>query len=276
MNIAFLKMHGAGNDFIVLDQREEVFNLTPALIRAMANRHCGVGCDQLVEIYPGMTGDIKLIFWNNDGSKAEACGNATRCVSAHIFAHDFDQIPRQKLLIETDFGVLTAISDEKGININMGHPQFDWRNIPLAYEDNVDALAIAGTPSTVSMGNPHCVFFVDDADAIAVDEEGAKIETHPLFPQKTNVEFISLIGDGRLRMRVWERGAGITLACGSGACAGLVTAIRRGLVARRATEIILDGGTLIIDWRDDGVWMRGPTVTVCKGYFEQDFLEKNR
>lgn len=258
--IPFMKMHGLGNDFVILDSRGGPARVTAALAQAMGDRHRGVGFDQLAEIRDSEAADIALDFWNSDGSRAGACGNATRCVGDHILR----DLARDEITIETARGILTARRAGDLVSVNMGAPILDWAGVPLAQGVDTAHLPIAGDPAAVGMGNPHCIFFVPDAEAVDLPAEGAAVEHHPLFPEATNVEFVSLTTPDRLRMRVWERGAGVTLACGSGACAAAVAAHRRGLTGRRVT-IDLDGGALEIDWRDDGVWMTGPVAHVFDG-----------
>ncbi|MDF2235404.1 diaminopimelate epimerase [Albimonas sp. CAU 1670] len=271
--LRFRKMHGLGNDFVVIDARGGGTRVTPALARALGDRHRGVGFDQLAEIVdPAELGDAQadagLIFWNSDGSTAGACGNATRCVSSLLLA----ETGRGMAQIRTQAGRLSGRRRDDGlIEVNMGPPALDWAEIPLAEAVDTLALPLPGAPAAVSMGNPHCVFVVDDAEAVDLALRGPQIETHPLFPQRTNVEFISLLAPDRLRLRVWERGAGVTLACGSGACAAVVAAARRGVTGRRA-EVVLDGGVLEIDWRDEGVVMAGPVASVFEAELSPSFL----
>jgi len=266
--LPFLKMHGLGNDFVVIDRRGGGAVVSPALARALGDRHRGVGFDQLVVIEPSERADAKLTFLNSDGSISAACGNASRCVARLLM----DETGRASVTLETERGLLPALDAGGGlVSVNMGPPQLDWREIPLAGETDTLHLPIPGDPAAVGMGNPHAVFFVEDAEAVALAEDGAAIEHHPLFPEATNVEYVSSLGPERLRMRVWERGAGITLACGSGACAVAVAAHRRGLTGRKV-EIVVDGGTLSLDWRDDGVWMTGPTALVFAGTLSEQMM----
>ncbi|MEZ5797010.1 MAG: diaminopimelate epimerase [Paracoccaceae bacterium] len=267
--LPFMKMHGAGNDFVVIDSRGRAGAVvTPALALALGDRNRGVGFDQLAEILPATDADFALDFWNSDGSRAGACGNASRCVADYVMrgaAKDF-------VVLRTARGQLRAerLADGR-VNVNMGQPQQDWSEVPLAHAVDGLHLPLAGDPVAVGMGNPHCVFFVDDAEAVDLAARGPALEHDPLFPERTNVEFAGLLGPDRLRMRVWERGAGITLACGSGACATAVAAHLRGLTGRRVT-LQLDGGVLEVDWRADGVWMTGPTEHVFDGWLTPAFL----
>lgn len=259
--LTFLKMHGLGNDFVVVDRRAGGPAVTPDLARRLGDRHRGVGFDQLAEVLPDPEVEARLVFWNADGSIAGACGNATRCVARLLL----DETARPRIRIRTERGILTAEDAGNGLTrVNMGPPLLDPAAIPLRADTDPLHLPLPGDPVAVGMGNPHCVFFVADATAVDVAARGAAVEHDPLFPQATNVEFASLIGPDHLRMRVWERGTGITLACGSGTCATAVAAHLRGLTGRRVT-VDVDGGRMEIDWRDDGVWMTGPTALVFRG-----------
>ncbi|MEZ5752336.1 MAG: diaminopimelate epimerase [Paracoccaceae bacterium] len=267
MPLSFTKMHGAGNDFVVIDSRGGAAVTTPALARALGDRHRGVGFDQLAELRDADDADLVLDFWNSDGSRAGACGNATRCVAWLVMR----ETGRDTVTIRTERGLLQAVRQDGKVWVNMGAPLTDWRDIPLAGPQDALHLPLPGDPVGVGMGNPHCVFLVPDAEAVALETDGPRIEHDPLFPQRANVEFASLIGPDHLRMRVWERGTGVTLACGSGACATAVAAAQRGLTGRRVT-MELDGGTLIADWRDDGVWLTGPVAEVFTATLTPDFM----
>ena len=269
--LTFIKMHGAGNDFVIIDSRGREAVVTPALARALGDRNRGVGFDQLAEIRPSDSADFALDFWNNDGTRAGACGNATRCVSDLILR----ETGRDALTLTTERGVLQAVRRADGlVSVNMGAPQLDWAQVPLARAVDPLHLPLAGDPVAVGMGNPHCVFFVPDAEAVDLAERGRAVEHDPLYPQRTNVEFATLTAPDHLRMRVWERGAGVTLACGSGACATAVAAHLRGLAGRHVT-LHMDGGLLEVDWRDDGVWLTGPVVRVFDGWLSPQFLAQN-
>lgn len=270
-----MKMHGLGNDFVVIDSRGRgalaAGVTTPALARALGDRNRGVGFDQLAEIRDSDEADFALDFWNSDGSRAGACGNATRCVSDYMMR----QLGRDAVTLVTVRGRLSARRQADGlVSVNMGHPQLDWADVPLSHALDTLHLPLAGDPVAVGMGNPHAVFFVPDATTVDVAGLGRAVEHDPLFPQRTNVEFASLTGPDHLRMRVWERGTGITLACGSGACATAVAAHRRGLTGRRVV-LDVDGGRLEIDWREDGVWMTGPTAHVFDAVLTPAFLAAN-
>jgi diaminopimelate epimerase len=270
--LPFMKMHGLGNDFVVLDARARSLDLSARLVVAIADRHRGIGFDQLAMITGTDKGDAHLTFYNADGSTSAACGNATRCIARHLM----DETGKTELTLTTDRGTLQAVDAGGGLtSVNMGQPQLDWAEIPLAGPMETLELPIDGAPTATGMGNPHCTFFVEDAEAVDLASRGAQMEHHPLFPQRTNVQFVSLIGPDQLRMRVWERGVGMTLASGSSSCATAVAAARRGLTGRHVT-IMLDGGSLEVDWRDDGVWMTGATMHVASGQFTQDFLDSAR
>ena len=266
--IGFMKMHGAGNDFVVIDSRGRGAVVTPALAKALGDRNRGVGFDQLAEIRDVDGADFELDFWNSDGGRAGACGNATRCVSDYVMRG----LGLDAVSLVTMRGGLQAVRQPDGrVSVNMGAPQLDWAEVPLSRAVDTLHLPLAGDPVAVGMGNPHCVFFVADAEAVDLPSVGPVWEHDPLFPQRTNVEFASVLGPDHLRMRVWERGAGITLACGSGACATAVAAHLRGLTGRKVT-LDLDGGVLEIDWRADGVWMTGPVAHVFDGWLSADFV----
>jgi diaminopimelate epimerase len=265
--LPFMKMHGLGNDFVVVDGRDTRIALSDSVISAVADRNRGVGFDQLAVILPSDV-DAYLVFYNSDGSKSAACGNATRCIARFLMM----ETGKSALILKTDRGILHAMDQGDGITaVNMGHPLFEWTEIPLSHECDTLSLPIDGAPTATGMGNPHCTFFVDDAEQINLEIRGSETEHHALFPERTNVQFASLIAPDHLRMRVWERGVGVTLASGSSSCATAVAAARRGLTGRAVT-IDLDGGQIMVDWREDGVWMAGPTAHVFDGLFTTDFL----
>jgi diaminopimelate epimerase len=267
-DLRFLKMHGLGNDFVVIDARGKAAPVTAGLARALGDRHRGVGFDQLAVLRDDAAADVAVEFWNSDGTRADACGNASRCV-ARLLA---EETGRDRFALRTGRGVLATESAGNGrFRVNMGPPVLDWAGIPLAEDIPRDPLPIEGEPAAVGMGNPHCVFVVTDMEAIDLAGRGAEIERHPLFPERTNVEFVEVLDRGTLRMRVWERGGMVTLACGSGACAAVVVTASRGLTERCVT-VRLDGGDLEIDWRDDGVWMTGPASRVFEGTLSSEFL----
>ncbi|WBU56615.1 diaminopimelate epimerase [Paracoccus sediminicola] len=259
--LPFMKMHGLGNDFVVIDLRHGIGAPGAATIAAMADRHRGVGFDQLATIETDADSDARLVFFNADGSRSAACGNATRCIARFLM----EGSGAASLRLRTDHAVLVAEDAVDGLTrVNMGPPVLDWRQIPLAREVDIDHLPIDGDAAATGMGNPHLTFFVEDADSIDLGRFGPEYEHHALYPERTNVEIVQVISDSEIRLRIWERGTGPTLASGSCSCAAAVAAARRGLTGREVT-VHVPGGTLQIDWRDDGVWMTGPTAYVFDG-----------
>jgi len=278
MTYPFVKMHGLGNDFVVLDARTNPLDLSAAQARAIADRRKGVGCDQLIVLEPSEKGDVFMRIRNPDGGEAEACGNATRCVASQLMA----ETGADRIIVETVAGLLEATDAGHGLySVDMGPAHLDWRDIPLAEEMDTLHLDLSigpasdpvlSDPVAVNMGNPHVVFFVDDVTAIDLPTVGPIVEHHPLFPARVNVSIAQIISHGAIRMRVWERTAGITLACGSAACAVMVAAARRELTGRGA-EIALDGGTLKMAWREDGhVMMTGPVATSFAGRLDDELF----
>lgn len=266
---AFLKMHGLGNDFAVFDARKQGLALDADTARAIADRRHGVGCDQVIVIAPAANGaDAAMRIYNSDGGEVESCGNAARCVAQLLIA----ETGADTIRLETMGGPLVCSEGADGlVTVDMGPPRFEWKDVPLssATDTNLFSLGVDGVSveaSAVSVGNPHCVIFVGDAEAAPVAEVGPLIEHHPLFPERTNVEFATVQTRSRVRMRVWERGAGITQACGTGACATAVAAARRGLTDR-IVDVVLNGGTLRIEWREsDGhILMTGPATLAWRG-----------
>jgi len=268
-DVTFMKMHGLGNDFVVLDSRARTVQMRPALAEAIGDRHRGVGFDQLALIETGRgDADAHLVFYNSDGSTSAACGNATRCIARFLM----DESGQSELTLTTERGRLIARDAGDGLtSVNMGQPQLSWDEVPLAREMDTLELPIDGEPTATGMGNPHCTFFVDDACAVPLEQFGPRYEHHPLYPERTNVQVASLIGPDHIRVRVWERGVGVTLASGSSSCAVAVAAARRGLTGRKV-RVTLDGGSLDVDWREDGVWMTGETMHVASGVLTPEFL----
>lgn len=274
----FLKMHGAGNDFVVLDRRGHRALPSAAQARLVADRRRGIGCDQIVIFRDCETGlaDGGLTFLNADGSESGACGNGTRCAA--------DWLMRERgtdhIALETKAGILDCARGADGlVTVDMGPARLGWRDIPLAEDRDTLHLGIGEGPVKdpvgVSMGNPHAVFFVPKADEVPIETIGPKLERHRLFPERANIGFAEPRGRDTIRLRVWERGAGLTLACGSGACAALVAAVRRGLTERKAT-LLLDGGTLVVEWLENGrVLMTGPTAEICAGTLDASLLDGN-
>jgi diaminopimelate epimerase len=274
--VPFRKMQGLGNDFAVFDARSGAISLSPERARRVADRHFGIGCDTVVLMLPGSTNaDARLRFFNADGGEVEACGNATRCVARLLM----DERGLSGVRLESQGGSLVCSDAGKGlVTVDMGAPGLDWKDIPLAEPRDTSQFQFpledrTVTASAVSMGNPHCILFVGDAGRAPVAQLGPLIENHALFPKRVNVEFAQVLDKDRIRMRVWERGVGITLACGTGAAATAVAAHRKGLVGRKV-ELILDGGSLILEWREeDGhVLMTGPGVTSFTGEVDLEKL----
>ncbi|MBI2253480.1 MAG: diaminopimelate epimerase [Proteobacteria bacterium] len=273
--VPFLKMHGLGNDFVVLDARKQKLDLTVKQRQRLADRHMGVGFDQMVTLEnPVSAGaDVFMRLHNADGSEARACGNATRCIAGRIMGEKGNG----NVVIETVSGLLTAEEIGNGqISVDMGPANLDWQDIPVAAACDTLHMPVAlgpvSDPVGVNVGSTHAVFFVDDVNAIDLPVIGPKLENHPFFPNRANIEFAQIVGPDRIRMRVWERGAGITLACGSGACGTLVAAARRGLTSRKG-EVIVDGGTLTIEWLENGhVRMTGPWTLSYEGTIDLDRL----
>ncbi|MCE2516898.1 MAG: diaminopimelate epimerase [Alphaproteobacteria bacterium] len=265
MELNFVKMNGIGNDFIVLDARARAIELSSRQAAYLADRHFGIGCDQILIIAPSDVADIKMIILNSDASVAAACGNGSRCVADLVMT----ETGADQLTIETLGGVISARRWGDRIAIDMGMARVDWAEIPLAHAADTMAIPLGDDdlpPAIgVNMGNPHAVHIVDDAEAVDLARIGPRLETHPIFPDRANIEFISLMAKDTIRMRVWERGSGITIACGTGACASAVAAARAGLTGRKVA-VHLDGGVLEINWRDDGgVTMTGPSSLVFTG-----------
>lgn len=257
----YFKMNGCGNDFVILDARSRgALPLSEAQARAIADRKSGVGCDQVIALERSMRGDAYMRIWNADGGESDACGNAARCV-AWLLMEEGGAVSRR---IETPAGMLYAErAGDSVIAVDMGSPLLRWEEIPLARAMATDRMDydINGLPApgAVNMGNPHVVFFVNDVRAVPIDTLGPRIEHEPLFPQRVNVGFAEVRSPQQMRLRVWERGAGLTKACGTGACAAVVAAQRQGRTGR-AVEVLVDGGSLQIEWRegDDRVLMTGP------------------
>ena len=274
--LSFIKMHGLGNDFVILDGRDGSLNLSRDHVRAIAARRTGVGCDQLIvlEAPRDPSADVFMRIYNPDGSEAGACGNATRCVASLVMR----EVGESHAIVETVSGLLDCENIGGGLySVDMGPVRLDWRDLPLAKAQDTDHIDVSAGPLTdpvgVNVGNPHAVFVVDDAEAVDLTTYGPLVETHPLFPERTNVEAVQILDRSRIRMRVWERGAGITQACGSGACAALVATARRELTGRKA-DVILDGGTLTIEWlADNNILMTGPVATSFTGTIDPSLLE---
>ncbi len=265
MRVPFTKMHGLGNDFIMLDAREaELPEIGTAMAAALADRHTGIGCDQLILLETSDRADFRMRIFNSDGSEVEACGNAARAV-ALLHGAPAD--------VETDGGIIALSPTDGGASVDMGKPSFEWQKIPLDYAMDTANMPVAwetlGNPSAVNVGNPHVIFFVDDAASIELNRLGPLIEKDALFPERVNVN-VADIANGTINLRVWERGAGLTKACGTGACATAVAAIGRGLVSSPVT-VHLPGGKLTISWSPgQSITMEGPATEAFRGSFEWD------
>jgi diaminopimelate epimerase len=265
MRVAYTKLHGLGNDFVVIDGRETAVPMTSSLAAALADRHTGIGCDQLIVLVPSQVGDLGMRIFNADGGEVESCGNASRAVGLML---------GRAASIETLGGLVRTELADVGVAVDMGKPRSDWQDIPLAYAMDTLRLPVAWEelehPCAVNVGNPHVVFFVDDCDRIPLDRLGPLIEHDPLFPERVNVNVASVGPGDTIRRRVWERGAGLTRACGTGACATAVAAIRRGL-AGREVQVRLPGGDLTIAWPMAGsIRMTGPAAETFQGTVELD------
>ena len=261
--VAFLKMHGLGNDFVVFDAREAPLALTGVQVRALADRHTGIGCDQLIVVEASETADARMRIWNADGGEVESCGNASRCVALLL---------GRPARVETGGGLIELTPGDAAATVDMGRPRVEWDAIPLAYAMDTLTMPVGwdelDAPTAVNVGNPHVIFFVTDTDTVPLDTLGPVIEHDPLFPERVNVNVATVESRDRLRLRVWERGVGLTRACGTGACATAVGAMRRGLVDRRVT-VVLPGGDLVIEWAADGhVRMTGPATLSFRGDVE--------
>jgi len=273
--IPFLKMHGLGNDLVVLDGRSRALAIDATAARAVADRRTGIGCDQVILLEPPRdpSAQVLMRIRNPDGGEAEACGNATRCVADLLRRETGDH----KVRIETIAGLLEAEALPDGrVAVDMGRARTGWREVPLARDMDTQCVKLSlgplSAPVCTNIGNPHATFFVDDVDAVDLAGLGPILEHHPLFPQRANIGVAAVRGRGNIRLRVWERGAGVTRACGSGACAALVGAYRRGLTGRKAV-VELDGGFLDIAWREDGhVVMTGPVALSFEGAVDPTLL----
>ena len=261
----FHKMHGLGNDFVIVDGRDQPFDVTPSLARAIADRRTGVGCDQLIVLGPSGRAEVRMRIWNADGGEVGSCGNATRCVVQLTGA----------ATIETDGGLLAGTSVGAEVEVSIGEPRFAWNEIPLAYAMDTNPLPMAwdglGQPVALSVGNPHLVFFVDDVAEVPLPDIGPTIENDPAFPERINVNVAQLVDDG-IRLRTWERGSGVTLACGTGACATAVAAIL-GKRAASPVRVTMPGGSLSVAWAPgEPIRMRGAATHVFSGELDLEAL----
>jgi diaminopimelate epimerase len=266
MALHFHKMHGLGNDFVIIDGREQSVSITPELARAIADRHLGVGCDQLILVGKSDKADVSMRIWNHDGGEVESCGNAARCVVALTHART----------IETPAGVIEGESAGDEVEVTMREPRFGWADIPISYAVDTSSLPFIWGPLkhgfAVNVGNPHVVFFVDDPDSINLDQRGPEIENDPAFPDRINVHVAAVRDDG-IHMRSWERGAGLTLACGTGACATAVAAIATKRAVSPVT-VHMPGGTVIVSWAPgQELRMRGAATDVFEGDLDLEALQ---
>ncbi|MDX1703997.1 MAG: diaminopimelate epimerase [Altererythrobacter ishigakiensis] len=274
MRVSFTKMHGLGNDFVILDGRNEgVPELTKSMAAAIADRRKGIGCDQLILLETCKTADadFRMRIFNSDGGEVEACGNAARAVAL---------LHGSPAKVMTDGGVISLQPTEAGATVDMGTPRFEWDAIPLAYAMDTLSMPLGWeeleNPAAVNVGNPHAIFIVEDCDTVELDRLGPEIEHDPVFPERVNVNVATVVDREHIKLRVWERGAGLTRACGTGACATAVAAMRRGLVLRNVS-VELPGGSLVIEWTDDDrILMSGPATESFRGSFEwSDFADLN-
>ena len=271
MTKKFIKMHGLGNDFAIFDGRNEKIHISADRIRELADRRTGIGFDQMVIIDAPKSPETNafLRIYNADGGEVGACGNASRCIGKLLIA----ELGKLEVILETKADKLRARMIGEKICVDMGNVNLEWQKIPLSHLEQTDSLSISEgslkNPVAVNVGNPHAVFFVENVESVALKTLGPKIEYNPLFPERTNVEIAQVLSPTKIRMRVWERGAGITQACGTGACAVAIAGVRRGLTQRKAI-VVLDGGELDIEWResDNHVLMTGDAVEVYRGSVE--------
>ncbi len=281
MSVSFKKMNGLGNDFVVLDARTKAIPMSGAIAASIADRNIGVGCDQVIimEKAPGPA-DVFMRIYNQDGGEVAACGNATRCVARVLM----DEKGCSAVTILTNAGLMAGTRARDSITIDMGAPKFGWQEIPLTERMDtrlldirigpIDAPVLIG-PSAVNVGNPHCIFFVEDVARYALDKFGPLIENHPLFPEQANVSLAEITAPGAIRLRVWERGVGLTKACGTAACAVVPAAVRKGLSPRKAI-VTLNGGPLEIEWAEhnDHIYMTGPTTLDYEGTLDAALFER--
>jgi diaminopimelate epimerase len=281
--IPFVKMNGLGNDFVVIDARAGAIQLSPAQISRICDRTNGIGCDQLIMLEPGDGADLFMRIFNADSSQVSACGNASRCIADLIFAENGSE----QAVIETRAGRLRAWREADGrISVDMGRPRFDWQDMPLSEEFRdtraielqigpIDA-PVLHSPSVVNVGNPHAIFWVEDLDAHDLARFGPLLENHPLFPERANISLAQITAPDAMRLKVWERGAGLTRACGTAACAAVVCAARRKLTERRV-EVTLPGGMLTVEWResDQRIVMTGPVETEFAGEIGAELLDED-
>lgn len=273
--IPFIKMHGAGNDFVVIDNRDGSLRMDGATAETLAHRRFGIGCDQLVVMQKASEADVQMLIFNADGGEVAACGNATRCIGWRLI----QETGKEVVTIETKAGRLAVQrgDDPMQVTVDMGEPRWQWDDIPLSEPRNTEHLGISDgalmDPVAVNVGNPHMIFFVRDIAFAAMEKHGPALEKHPLFPQRANVSAAQIMDNATMQLVVWERGAGLTLACGTAACAAVVASVRRKLTGRKV-RVCLPGGDLHIEWResDNRILMTGPVAEVFSGQFDRDLL----
>jgi diaminopimelate epimerase len=279
MSVKFRKMNGLGNDFVVLDARKERIPMSSEIAERIANRETGVGCDQFIIMEPGQApADVFMRIYNQDGREVDACGNATRCIGQLLM----EETGSDKVTIETNAGLLRAYPADEGVTVDMGKPKFDWQDIPL--DERMDTRGIdiklgpidapvLQLPAAVNVGNPHAIFFVENIDDHDLTRFGPMVEFHPLFPEQVNVSLAQIQVGDIIKLKVWERGVGITKACGTAACAAAVSAARKNLTGRKVT-VELAGGPLEIEWREnDHIYMTGPTELDYEGELDDHYFE---
>lgn len=262
MSIRFQKMHANGDDFVIIDMRGQVNIIDRHIAKRLGDRNRGIGFNQLAVMSDCDDAAAYLTFWNPDGSTLDACGSATRGVAWRLLQGRGSS----SVVLRTNRGLLSCSKEvDDLISVDMGAPLVDWRDVPIAQEVDTLRLPLPGEPAACSMGNPHCTFFVDDVEAVQVEAIGAEIETHPLFPQKTNVHFVQIMSPTRIRLRIWERGGGIPLGSGSCSCGAAVNGIRRGLLCN-SVEVECDGGSFTVKWDGiGGVFLKGPVEQSFSG-----------
>lgn len=272
MTINFQKMHANGDDFVIVDLRGQADFIDRDIVRRLGDRNRGIGFNQLAVMTDCEDAAVRLAFWNPDGSKLDVCGSATRGVAWKLLR----ETGSSSVIVRTNRGLLTCSKDVGDlIAVDMGRPSLDWRDVPIACEMDTLAVSLPGSPAVCSMGNPHCTFFVDDVRDVEIEAIGPEIETHPLFPQRTNVHFVQIIDPTRIRLRIWERGGGIPLGSGSCACGAAVNGIRRGLLSG-SVDVVCDGGSFNVKWDGIGsVVLTGPVEASFSGVWSDDALQKS-
>lgn len=270
MTLQFVKMHANGDDFVVIDRRGKHDPITPEIARLLGDRHRGIGFNQLAVVLDCDDAAVRIKFWNPNGTPLDTCGSATRGVADMLMR----EVNASSIVLRTNRGLLTCVRESgRRVSVDMGQPLLDWQDIPLAEATGTQSLALPGSPAACSMGNPHCTFFVDDLAAVDIAAIGPSLETHPLFPNKTNVHFVQVLDRGHIRLRIWERGGGIPLGSGSCCCGAVVNGIRRGLLDD-SVEVACDGGTVTVKWDGNGgVVLTGPVQVTLHGTIAEHFFQ---